>query len=166
MTGDGAAEGVRRRTVLKGAAWSVPVAAVAVAVPARSASVCPDCEGYEVTQTLEKQNGAWQYRDTITVTHCGEGVPVDDLVVIVHFDNPEDYVHGTNGEGTTTSYDPATGDLTVTSTSSDDSMYFSGQIGHGNDASKTVTGNISVAIASCPGFVIQNQPFSFVTVKN
>lgn len=35
----GAARGIERRTVLKGAAWSVPVIAAAVAAPAASASV-------------------------------------------------------------------------------------------------------------------------------
>lgn len=35
----GSARGIERRTVLKGAAWSVPVIAAAVAAPAASASV-------------------------------------------------------------------------------------------------------------------------------
>lgn len=35
--------GIDRRVVLKGAAWSVPVLAAAVAVPAATASVVPDC---------------------------------------------------------------------------------------------------------------------------
>jgi hypothetical protein len=34
--------GIRRRTLLKGAAWSVPVVAAAVAVPAYAASACTD----------------------------------------------------------------------------------------------------------------------------
>jgi hypothetical protein len=158
---------VRRRTVLKGAAWSVPVVAAAVAVPARAASVvCEDCEDYAVSQVLEKQNGAWQYRDTVTVTHCGEPIPVVGVTVILDFDDPEDYEHGTNGDGTSTSYNEETGELTVQGTGTGESMYFSGAIGHGNDAAKTVTGTISVAVPGCDGFVITGQPFSVETVKN
>lgn len=39
LTADGARAGVERRTVLKGAAWSVPVIAAAVAAPSAAASV-------------------------------------------------------------------------------------------------------------------------------
>ncbi|WP_245958629.1 hypothetical protein [Microbacterium bovistercoris] len=158
-------EGTTRRTLLKGAAWSVPAVAAAAAVPARAASCLP-CEGYEVVQTFEKQTGAWQYRDTITVTHCGEAISLQGVVVTVKFSNPADFDHATNADGMTTSYDPATGVLTATSTTSDTSMYFSGAIGHGNDDTHLVTGTVSLQVPGCDGFVIENRPFAVQVVKN
>lgn len=48
-TAEQGAAGIQRRTIVKGAAWSIPVIAAAVAAPAASASVTP-CEGrIEVT---------------------------------------------------------------------------------------------------------------------
>jgi hypothetical protein len=165
MAGDDAMNGVRRRTVLKGAVWSVPVAAVAVAVPARAASGCVDCEDYAIAQSLEKETGAWQYKDTVVLTHCGEPVSVNGAVVIVDFDNPDDVSTTTDAHNCSPSYDPATGVLTVTGTADATFMDFAVRFGSGNGQERDVTGTVSVSVPGCDGLVVAAQPFTFTAIK-
>ncbi|MFE6736259.1 hypothetical protein [Microbacterium sp. NPDC057650] len=165
MAQDGDGRGIRRRNVLKGAAWSVPVVAAAVAVPAHAASGCVDCEGYALTQSLEKETGAWQYKDTVTLAHCGDPVSVNGAVVIVAFDNPDDVKTTTDSHNCVSSYDPATGILTVTGDADATFMDFAVSFNNGDGNERDVTGTVSVSVPGCDGFVITAQPFTFTAIK-
>ncbi|MFC4139604.1 MULTISPECIES: hypothetical protein [unclassified Microbacterium] len=165
MTGEDTSTGVRRRTVLKGAAWSVPVAAVAVAVPARAASGCVDCEDYAITQTLEKETGAWQYKDTIAITHCGDPVSVQGAVVLVKFDDPDEVKTTTDAHNCSPSYDPATATLTVTGNADATFMDFAVSFNTQGASDRDITGNVTVLVPGCTDPVIVAQPFVFHAIK-
>lgn len=167
MAGDEATSGVRRRTVLKGAAWSVPVAAVAIAVPARAASpTCEACDdNYAITQTLEKEEGAWQYKDTIAITHCGDPVSVQGAVVLVKFDDPDEVKTTTDAHNCSPSYDPATATLTVTGNADTTSMDFAVSFNTQGASDRDITGNVTVFVPGCTDPVVVAQPFVFHAIK-
>lgn len=59
------ADGVHRRTIVKGAAWSVPVVAVAIGTPAAAASnfTCPVLTAADYT----KESNGYAYADSATI---------------------------------------------------------------------------------------------------
>lgn len=160
MMQDGRDRRMPRRAVLKGAAWSMPVVAVAVSVPARAASGA--CAGYEVSQSITKENGAWQYKDTITVTKDGAPVDLTGVVVTVTFADPVPPVKPTDAHGCSVVAD---GDTVVATGTGGETMDFALQLGSGNGEELDVGGVVSVSVPGC-GVVIENQPFVFHVVKN
>ncbi|RGE17360.1 hypothetical protein [Leucobacter sp. wl10] len=67
---------VTRRTMLAGAAWSMPVVMVAVAAPAAAASGGPQPSGTLTATSEPGQGGLIVYRTT-TMFRNASGVPVD-----------------------------------------------------------------------------------------
>ncbi|MFE6997325.1 hypothetical protein ACFVAE_15270 [Microbacterium sp. NPDC057659] len=150
MAGDEATGGVRRRTVIKGAAWSVPVAAVAIAVPARAASDA--CTGYTVTQEILPASGAWQYVDTITVYKDGVPVDVNGIVATVTFNPPIPNLNATESHNCSVAITVPQQEVVFTGTGGLN-MSSTLQLGSGNVGPDRVTGVITVSAPQCPDLV-------------
>ncbi|MDR2321443.1 MAG: Cys-Gln thioester bond-forming surface protein [Microbacterium sp.] len=98
---------VSRRTIVKGAAWSMPVVAAAVAVPAHAAST-----GIVVTGSSPVPTGVCSPTGNFTITVNNSGAPVSGAVVTVtlpagfawpdHTTAPKQFITGSNGTVTIT----------------------------------------------------------------
>jgi len=71
--------GIKRRTLLKGAAWSVPVVAAAVATPFAAASGCTD---YALTISMSAPNGNLT-QQTLSMSFTKNGVAQSLAGVVV-----------------------------------------------------------------------------------
>lgn len=74
-------EGLSRRTVMKGAAWSVPVLALAVAAPLASASNLTEVNGYQVNGTCGAL-GLGLLGAGFTVAAGADPIPAQSTIVI------------------------------------------------------------------------------------
>jgi len=159
------ATGLHRRTVLKGAAWSVPVVAAAVAVPAYAASA--DCAGWALVMSTAKVSGAWNYEHTFALTHNGTPVTsMSGVKITISYDKaiPGFAINSqTNG---TASSQTVGGKQTIVFTGNvaASPMTLGIRYGNGNSGPGALTMTITVQVPSCPTVVAGATP-TFTPVK-
>lgn len=92
---------VTRRSIARGAAWSVPVIAVAAAAPAFAGSQPIDCTP---TAECKLQGNGHNTKDYVIRTNCTSPTPI--ACVEVWDDKRKRWVRASNnGDGTWTAYD-------------------------------------------------------------
>ncbi|MGB4136999.1 MAG: hypothetical protein WA971_10565 [Microbacterium sp.] len=137
--------GINRRAVLKGAAWSVPVVAVAVAVPAH-ASVS-GCDQYTAHVVPAPGGGNNKYLLTLTVTVPGppeSRIDLNGVKFVVKLATGHSF-DGTTGQAGGSVSDASTTGVTVTGTGGDVTGVMLNKVKGG-----TPTGTVELTVPGCP----------------